>query len=223
MEKRNCKQCGKEFELSNGEIKFYKEKAFSLPKRCEECRGKNKKVKEIYIPVKHGNRNNIYMTVIVVFIILMALKYKLSSLNYSAPNNNFVATYESESVNPRNYVEDTVQKSEFQMSNESSDTTEESIDQGRSNENTYVFRSQQLRDDHFARHGTDFNYLTADEYEAGASRVVNSSEVLHKTEKEDGDDVYYIKSTNEFVIVSTVGYLRTYFKPEDGIEYYDRQ
>ena len=31
------------------------------------------------------------------------------------------------------------------------------------------------------------------------------------------------ESTNEFVIVSTDGYIRTYFKPSDGIEYFKRQ
>ena len=42
-------------------------------------------------------------------------------------------------------------------------------------------------------------------------------------EKEDGDDVYYIQDTNEFVVVSTDGYIRTYFNPDDGIDYYNRQ
>ena len=56
-----------------------------------------------------------------------------------------------------------------------------------------------------------------------ASDVVNNPESLHKTEKEDGDDVYYLKDTNEFVIVSTDGYIRTYFYPRDGIEYFERQ
>ena len=37
------------------------------------------------------------------------------------------------------------------------------------------------------------------------------------------DDVYYLESTNEFVIVATDGYIRTYFKPDDGKAYYDRQ
>ena len=46
---------------------------------------------------------------------------------------------------------------------------------------------------------------------------------LHKTEKEDGDDVYYLEETNEFIIVSTDGYLRTYFKPSKGKKYFDKQ
>ena len=44
-----------------------------------------------------------------------------------------------------------------------------------------------------------------------------------KIEEEDGDDVYYIESTNEFVVVSKDGYLRTYFYPSDGLDYFNRQ
>ena len=40
--KRTCKQCGKEFELSQSEIQFYKSKNLNIPKRCKECREKNK-------------------------------------------------------------------------------------------------------------------------------------------------------------------------------------
>lgn len=61
------------------------------------------------------------------------------------------------------------------------------------------------------------------EYEKAASAVVTNPDALHKTEAEDGDDVYYVESTNEFVIVSTDGYIRTYFNPDAGIAYYNRQ
>ena len=54
-------------------------------------------------------------------------------------------------------------------------------------------------------------------------RGVKNSAALHKTEAEDGDGVYYLESTNELVIVSTDGYIRTFFKPNDGIAYYNRQ
>lgn len=64
---------------------------------------------------------------------------------------------------------------------------------------------------------------SAEEYERAAAAVVANPEALHKTEAEDGDDVYYIESTNEFVIVSTDGYLRTYFNPDKGIDYFNRQ
>lgn len=87
----------------------------------------------------------------------------------------------------------------------------------------YSFRKAQYLQEHFERHGAEFGYASAEEYLAGANRVVASPEALHKLEAEDGDDVYYLESTNEFVIVSTDGYLRTYFKPDDGKEYFDRQ
>ena len=64
---------------------------------------------------------------------------------------------------------------------------------------------------------------SAKEYEQAASDVVNNPDALHKKEKEDGDDVYYVEATNEFVVVSTQGYLRTYFLPDKGIDYYNRQ
>ena len=91
----------------------------------------------------------------------------------------------------------------------------------------YQFRSKKLLNEHFEKHGQefaeDFDYKTAKEYEKGASDVINNSEALHKTEAEDGDGVYYIEATNEFVILSKDGYIRTYFRPNGGKSYYDRQ
>jgi len=66
-------------------------------------------------------------------------------------------------------------------------------------------------------------FASAKEYEAGAVAVIENAAALNKVELEDGDEVYYLKSTNEFVVVSTDGYIRTYFKPDDGIAYYNRQ
>ena len=87
----------------------------------------------------------------------------------------------------------------------------------------YTFRNEKLLNDHFEKHNEDFNYATVEEYVEGANRVINNENSLHKLEAEDGDDVYYLEETNEFVIVSTDGYIRTYFKPSKGIDYYNRQ
>ena len=91
----------------------------------------------------------------------------------------------------------------------------------------YHFRSKSLLNQHFSKHGAefadDFGYTTAEEYERGASNVINNVAALHKTEKEDGDDVFYIERTNEFVVLSTDGYIRTYFRPDSGKKYYDKQ
>ena len=90
-------------------------------------------------------------------------------------------------------------------------------------QSTLTFRSESLREDHYQKHGIEMGFASAKEYENAAAAVVSDSRALHKLEKEDNDDVYYIKETNEFVIVSTDGYIRTYFYPRDGIEYFERQ
>lgn len=87
----------------------------------------------------------------------------------------------------------------------------------------YYFRKQKLLDDHYEKHGIEMGFDSAEEYEEAACQVVNNPSALHKTEQEDGDDVYYLEETNEFVIVSTDGYLRTYFQPNAGKKYFDRQ
>ena len=90
-------------------------------------------------------------------------------------------------------------------------------------QSTFTFRSDSLREEHFEKHGIEMGFASAKEYEKAASAVVSDSRALHKLEEEDGDDVYYVEETNEFVIVSTDGYIRTYFYPRDGIEYFERQ
>lgn len=93
-------------------------------------------------------------------------------------------------------------------------------------DNSYVeyhFRNEKLLDQHFEKHGGEFDYPTAQDYEKGASDVINNPDALFKTEAEDGDSVYYIEQSNEFVILSTDGYIRTYFRPSGGIDYFNRQ
>lgn len=90
-------------------------------------------------------------------------------------------------------------------------------------EKTLIFRSFDLLQEHFEKHGRDMGYASTEEYLAAANAVVADPSVLHKKQAEDGDDVYFLPKTNDLVIVSTDGYIRTYFRPEDGMEYYRRQ
>ncbi len=90
---------------------------------------------------------------------------------------------------------------------------------------SYYFRNKTLLDQHFEKHGNSdgMHFKSAAEYEKAASDVINNPKALHKTEKDDGDYVYYVVETNEFVILSKDGYIRTYFLPSAGKAYYDRQ
>ena len=90
-------------------------------------------------------------------------------------------------------------------------------------EKQYTFRSQKLLEQHYEKHGIEMGFASAEEYLAAANKVVSSPQALHKKEAEDNDDVYYLEESNEFVIVSEDGYIRTYFLPDGGISYYNRQ
>lgn len=86
----------------------------------------------------------------------------------------------------------------------------------------YTFRSNRLLKEHYQKHGKEMGFPDAQSYVAGANAVIANSQSLHKTQKEDGDDVFYLQETDEIVIVSQDGYIRTYFNP-GGIGYYNRQ
>lgn len=89
----------------------------------------------------------------------------------------------------------------------------------------YHFRSTKLLREHFEKHGNSdgMHFANMYDYERAASDVINNPNALYKTEKEDGDGVYYIVATNEFVVLSTDGYIRTYFLPSRGKAYFDAQ
>ncbi len=110
---------------------------------------------------------------------------------------------------------------------ESSDSTSTESSSSQSESSTVEpqlkFRNKKLLNEHYQKHGIDMGFASAEEYEKAAARVPFDPNVLHKIEADDGDDVYYIESTNEFVVVSKDGYLRTYFNPDRGIDYFNRQ
>lgn len=63
---RTCKECGKEFVITGGEIRFYKSKKLQFPRRCKQCRGKGKnsvKTNEaiviLYASSHHGNTQKV--------------------------------------------------------------------------------------------------------------------------------------------------------------------
>lgn len=70
-----CVQCGKKFELSEAEKDFYEEKNLSLPKRCKECRKRNRIEKnEAVVPrgkERRKRRKNALRQVPVTTLILL--------------------------------------------------------------------------------------------------------------------------------------------------------
>ena len=85
----------------------------------------------------------------------------------------------------------------------------------------YTFRNNKLFASHYQKHGAEMNCNSPEEYLQKANDVINNPNALHKLEAEDNDDVYYLESTQELVIVSTDGYIRTYFSA--SLDYFNRQ
>lgn len=87
---------------------------------------------------------------------------------------------------------------------------------------TYTFRYQDLYDQHYEKHGDEFGNITKEEYLKIANDLFTSDEALRKTES-DGDLLFYDVASNTFGVLSEDGYIRTCFKPDDGIAYWNRQ
>lgn len=84
-----------------------------------------------------------------------------------------------------------------------------------------TFRTEDKLQQHFEKHGEETGCATAEEYLAAANAVVANPAALHKLQAEDGDDLYFLESTGEFVVVSPAGYIRTYYLTDR--DYFDRQ
>ncbi|MCI8266446.1 MAG: hypothetical protein HFH78_08395 [Lachnospiraceae bacterium] len=214
--KRVCKQCGKEFELSEGEIRFYEKKGLELPKRCQQCREQ-----------KTGNRpkRTVAAAVVLLFLVSFLGKYIAPDVFDSAQSAENTNTVEAETVQIAENVEDAekpAEQSDAQVSEpQIPQSTESEGAYETASERTYEFRKHRYLTEHFEKHGDEFPYDTEEAYLQGANNVINNPDALHKLEKEDGDDVYFVEDTNEFVVVSTDGYIRTYFIAD--IDYYNRQ
>lgn len=290
--KRICKQCGKAFVLSESEISFYKSKGLALPKRCKECRDKNKgqggraavsqgqKQGQAQTPVSveraasndvrseqdSGRNQNgtdksrlVISVAAVLFIVLAVLIKGVLGSSADAPavqegvaSPNIEAGQEAQAQLPEEIPKDalpteSVGDTEQQETQPSvlltaeatqetavKETVEPLADVQETQEpaadvelepapeaKTYSFRKPQYLTEHFEKHGAEFPYATQEDYLLGANNVIQNPDALHKLEAEDGDDVYYVESTREFVVVSTDGYIRTYFLAD--LDYYDRQ
>lgn len=204
--KQTCKQCGKEFELTQGEISFYESKGLDLPKRCKECREVNKKDKAGSSPAKHETLTTektgaqagwplgkLLATGIAAVAIVVAALF----------GGGLVA-----GITPGELPTNTANVS----ATNSVDATKAA---------SLHFRNNSLLSEHYEKHGKDMGFASAEEYERAAANVAANANALHKTEQEDGDDVYYLESTREFVVVSTDGYIRTYYYADK--DYFERQ
>lgn len=88
MQKRSCVQCGDEFILQDSEIEFYESRNLNLPKRCKECRTKNKNSGDNYNRKYHHTNSNYHNN-----------HYEMKNYNKSYKNSyNRSNTYKDQEV-----------------------------------------------------------------------------------------------------------------------------
>lgn len=90
------------------------------------------------------------------------------------------------------------------------------------------FRTAKQLDEHYEKHvliQKEFGPITKEAYLRGAqklySEIADGTNILTKTRLSDKATLIYKPSTNEFLAVSSDGYIKTYFKPKDGIKYWE--
>ena len=258
--KRTCKDCGKEFELTQGEIEFYESKGLELPKRCKECRTLNKKRGKAgasdtseagasNAPAKAGHETiatlktgrevgwtpaKLAGTGIAAIAIVVAALFGAINLGGITPGNVNASANSSAVVatSNANASSSAASSANAASSGDSSNSTVSSnlgtqaantSQSGTSTSSALRFRNVALLTEHYEKHGVDMGYANANEYQAAAAATAADPNALHKTEAEDGDDVYFLESTGNIVFVSTDGYIRTFFHPDSGKAYFDRQ
>lgn len=242
---RTCKQCGKTFNLTQSEIDFYNGKGLQLPKRCESCRNANKKKNSSkqqdyqvrYQPEKNSSSRStsipIKMIILLIILVIYGLVQLVTYTNNTDTNSSnsveYSSTSQSVTTSQDNIIDNNTELvTTIQDTSATQDitTVEETttILETTSIEDGYIryyFRNNDRLIQHYEKHGIEMGFASAEDYEKSASDVINNPNSLHKLEAEDNDDVYYLESTGEFVILSTDGYIRTYYYAD--LDYFNRQ
>lgn len=185
-----CVQCGKKFELTHGEIDFYRSKGLDLPKRCKDCRNKNSKK---YVVTQKEKRPSslvaaaLFFSFGVVGVILGIYEYGAISY-FCAIALFFLSLFFYLRRNK------TVQ-----------------YDLSFGDKYTYKFYDANTFLEHYKKHGSDVGCRSIEDYLKAANRVICDKNSLHKT-LPDGDKIYYNKKNGDYVVLSHSGYIRTYYK-----------
>jgi len=117
------------------------------------------------------------------------------------------------------------QNASFQITNESDQL--EYVYPSEAVDTDLQFRTEQKLEEHFQKHvieQQEFGNISVEDYLYFAQELMTVVEGEDTLTKEiDGETFYYDAETNEFGVLSSDGYIKTFFKPSDGQAYFDRQ
>jgi pyocin large subunit-like protein len=75
---------------------------------------------------------------------------------------------------------------------------------------------------HFRKHGGEMGFATKEDYLRAAQALVRGGPGV-ETWRRGGDTLFFKEQTNEFAVLSDRNVIRTYFRPDDGRRYWERQ
>jgi pyocin large subunit-like protein len=75
---------------------------------------------------------------------------------------------------------------------------------------------------HFRKHGAEMGFATMEDYLRAAQALVRGGPGV-ETLQQGGDTLFFREDTDEFAVLSSRNVIRTYFRPDDGRRYWERQ
>lgn len=179
----------------------------------------------------NGKKLGVGGTIVVVVLYLVLMKAGI--INPENSNDNTVNQQTTETSEIASNSKATEAPAEEPVVTEAPKTTEAPTEAPRATEaptaeaeielTDYGFRNKKLQDSHYEKHGIEMGFETVEDYIEAANKVISNPDALHKLEAEDNDHIYFIEETNEFVVLSQDGYIRTYYIASGGIDYFNRQ
>ncbi len=207
MVTKKCVQCGKKFTITDSEIDFFESKNLSIPKRCKQCREKNKNSYTTHINNHTSTEYNSYykakpITKELISFMLFSLLVSIILAFFNIVLGLVFAVIIC-CIFAVNYFGNKIHIQEFDLS-----------------PYKYTFYNTDSMVEHYVKHGKQTDSNSMESYLFKANLTIIDKNNVSKRSK-DNDTIYYNRKTNEFVVVAKAGYIRTYFIASD--HYFNKQ
>lgn len=199
--KLTCIECDKRFELTDGEIDFYRSKGLDLPKRCKSCRDNRSGRDKAEVVKKRP--------------LLVFLGFLLVIISIASATAAFIM---------QRYVVQAVVAGSvlliisfllFAFSRK-----KVFVDCSFSRNYKYRFYDANSLYKHYLKHGKEVRARSVEDYLRKANNAAENKKAKVKITS-DNDIACYVPTTGEFVVLSRSGYIRTYYIAND--KYYSKQ
>jgi pyocin large subunit-like protein len=106
------------------------------------------------------------------------------------------------------------------LATEVEDTASETVVE---DESSYNWGNLKTLEDHFQRHGADFQATSSGDYAGQAQNFYDNRVIYQSKIDENGITRVYDPETNSFGSYNLDGSTKTFFKPNNGLDYFTKQ